>query len=191
LQRKANFHMSVTRDLFGSEISSNGAEAFSAGLKGRYNEANLKGDDHQLQDAVYSVTQVEGGRLVDNPIPALRAINCRLLDDYIADCQGGIDRWNKTIEKAGINFRLSQPHKGFNRRIGEFKGHRISPDGRLISEAEWQAGVGEWLPNEADMAFIDSLMKPHHATGDYASWIAPPRLGINNQPKDYEYVKIA
>jgi benzoyl-CoA 2,3-dioxygenase component B len=42
LQRKANFHMSVTRDLFGSEISSNGAEAFSSGLKGRFNEAKLK-----------------------------------------------------------------------------------------------------------------------------------------------------
>jgi benzoyl-CoA 2,3-dioxygenase component B len=39
LQKKANFHMSVTRDLFGSEISSNGAEAFSSGLKGRFNEA--------------------------------------------------------------------------------------------------------------------------------------------------------
>ena len=46
LQRKANFHMSVTRDLFGSEISSNAADAFSSGFKGRFNEANLKGDDH-------------------------------------------------------------------------------------------------------------------------------------------------
>ena len=48
LQRKANFHISVTRDLFGSEISSNAAEAFSSGIKGRFNEANLKGDDHVL-----------------------------------------------------------------------------------------------------------------------------------------------
>jgi benzoyl-CoA 2,3-dioxygenase component B len=104
LQRKANFHMSVTRDLFGSEISSNAAEAFSTGLKGRFNEAQLK-DDHQLQDALYTVTRVVDGKLVDEAVPALRAINCRLLDDYIADCQGGIDRWNKVIEKAGIDFR--------------------------------------------------------------------------------------
>ena len=55
LQRKANFHMSVTRDLFGSEISSNAAEAFSAGLKGRFNEANLRDDDHVLTDATYPV----------------------------------------------------------------------------------------------------------------------------------------
>ena len=190
LQRKANFHMSVTRDLFGSEISSNGAEAFSAGLKGRFNEANLKGDDHQLQDALYTVTQVVDGKFVDSQVPALRAINCRLLDDYIADCQGGIDRWNKTIEKAGINFRMVQPHKGFNRRIGEFKGQRISPAGQLLSEADWQAGVAGWLPNADDMSFIGSLMQPCHEAGRYASWIAPPRVGINNQPGDFEYVKI-
>ncbi|HMN81461.1 MAG TPA: benzoyl-CoA 2,3-epoxidase subunit BoxB, partial [Burkholderiaceae bacterium] len=190
LQRKANFHMSVTRDLFGSEISSNAAEAFATGLKGRFNEAKLT-DDHQLQDATYTVTRVIDGKLVDEAVPALRAINCRLLDDYIADCQGGIDRWNKVIQKAGIDFRLTQPHKGFNRRIGEFAGQRISPDGRLLTEAEWQAGHGAWLPNDADMRFIDSLMKPCTAPGQYASWIAPPARGINNQPGDFEYVKIA
>jgi len=189
LQRKANFHMSVTRDLFGSEISSNAADAFSAGLKGRFNEANLK-DDHELQNDTYAVERVVDGKLVKEDVPALRAINSRLLDDYIADCQGGIDRWNKVIEKAGIDFRITQPHKGFNRRIGEFAGHRISPDGRLLTEAEWAAGQGEWLPNDADMAFINSLMQPCHKPGEYASWIAPPRMGINQQPVDYEYVKI-
>jgi benzoyl-CoA 2,3-epoxidase subunit B len=180
----------VTRDLFGSEISSNAASAFSAGLKGRFNEANLKGDDHELQDAFYAVTRVIDGRFVDEQVPALRAINCRLLDDYIADCQGGIDRWNKVIEKAGINFKITQPHKGFHRKIGEFAGHFISPAGQLLSEADWQAQSGQWLPNDADMAFIDSLMKASHGKGQYASWIAPPRVGINNQPGDFEYVKI-
>ena len=189
IQRKANFHMSVTRDLFGSEISSNGAEAFSSGLKGRFNEANLK-DDHELQNDTYSVTRVIDGQLVDEAVPALRAINCRLLDDYMADCQGGIDRWNKVIEKAGINFKLTQPHKGFNRKIGEFAGHRISPAGELLTQAQWDAQSGHWLPNDSDMQFINSLMQPQHGAGQYASWIAPPRMGINQQPVDYEYVKI-
>ncbi|MBL8302821.1 MAG: benzoyl-CoA 2,3-epoxidase subunit BoxB, partial [Ideonella sp.] len=103
----------------------------------------------------------------------------------------GIDRWNKVIEKAGIDFRFTQPHKGFHRRIGEFAGHHVSPDGRLLSAAEWQAGQGAWLPDEADMRFIQSLMKPCTEPGRYASWIAPPARGINNQPGDYEYVKIA
>jgi benzoyl-CoA 2,3-dioxygenase component B len=189
LQRKANFHMSVTRDLFGSEISSNAADAFSSGLKGRFNETQIK-DDHQLQDATYGVTRVVDGRFVVEDVPALRAINCRLLDDYIADCQGGIDRWNKTIEKAGIQFKITQPHKGFNRRIGEFAGHRINPAGELISEQAWAEGNGAWLPNEADMQFIGSLMKPCTGRGQYASWIAPPRVGINSQAGDFEYVKI-
>ena len=83
-----------------------------------------------------------------------------MLDDYIKDCQGGVDRWNKVIEKAGIAFRFAQPHKGFNRRIGEFGGKRISPAGDVLSEDEWQAQSGAWLPNDADMTFIDSLMLP-------------------------------
>lgn len=189
LQRKANFHMSVSRDLFGSEISSNGAEAFSAGLKGRFNEAKLD-DDHQLQDATYRVQRVVGGELVWEDVPALRAINSRLLDDYIADCQGGIDRWNKTIERAGIDFRFVQPHKGFNRRIGEFAGHAISPQGEVMGAEAWEASRHDWLPNEADLQFISSLMQPCRQAGQYASWIAPPRMGINQQPVDYEYVKI-
>jgi benzoyl-CoA 2,3-dioxygenase component B len=189
LQRKANFHMSVTRDLFGSEISSNGAEAFSSGLKGRFNEAKLT-DDHELQNETYKVTRVIDGKLVDEDTPALRSINCRLLDDYMNDCQGGIDRWNTIIRKAGIAFEFKQPYKGFNRKIGEFAGTRISPDGKILTEAEWQASYPLWLPNDADMAFINSLMKPCHEPGQYASWIAPPRVGINNQPAEFEYVKI-
>ena len=189
LQRKANFHMSVTRDLFGSEISSNAADAFSSGLKGRFNETNLK-DDHVLTDATYEVMRVVEGTIAAEQVPALRAINARLLDDYIVDCQGGVDRWNKVIEKSGVAFKFVQPHKGFNRKIGEFAGARVSPAGEVLTEDEWQARSGDWLPNDDDMQFIGSLMKPCHERGKYASWIAPPRVGIDNQPGDFEYVKI-
>jgi benzoyl-CoA 2,3-dioxygenase component B len=191
LQRKANFHISVTRDLFGSEISSNAADAFSSGVKGRWSEANLKGDDHVLQDATYPVTRVIDGNLVIEQVPALRALNSRLLDDFIVECQGGVDRWNKVVEKAGIAFRFVQPHKGFNRKIGEFAGFRISLAGEVLTEDQWKAKSGDWLPNDEDMQFINSLMKPCHEPGKYASWIAPPRVGVNNQPGDFEYVKIA
>lgn len=189
LRRKANFHMSVTRDLFGSEVSSNAADAYSSGLKARYNETKLD-DDHMLKDETYGVLQVVDGEIVEIQEPALRAINSRLLDDYIKDCQGGIDRWNKVIRKAGIDFEISQPHKGFNRKIGAFGGHHISPDGDVMSKEQWQAGTGDWLPNEDDMDYIVSLMKPCHEQGEYASWIAPPRVGIDQKPTDYEYVKI-
>src|SRR3712207_3872479 len=38
LQRKMNLHFSLTLDLFGSEVSTNAANAYNAGLKGRYRE---------------------------------------------------------------------------------------------------------------------------------------------------------
>ena len=56
---------------------------------------------------------------------------------------------------------------------------------------QWQAQSGAWLPNDADMKFIDLLMEPCREPGQYASWIAPPRVGINNQTGDFEYVKIS
>ncbi|MXO73012.1 benzoyl-CoA 2,3-epoxidase subunit BoxB [Alteraurantiacibacter buctensis] len=191
IQRKANFHMSVTRDLFGSEVSGNAAAAFSAGLKGRFGEARLDGDDHVLEGETYPVTRIVEGKLVSEDMPALRAINSRLLDDYIADCQPGIERWNRAIAKAGIDFCVTQPHKGFNRRIGEFAGACITPSGDIVDEQTWNANRDSFLPTEDDLQFINSLMKPCHAPGSYASWIAPPRTGINSQPLDYEYVRIA
>lgn len=191
IQRKANFHMSVTRDLFGGELSGNAATAFSAGLKGRFGEARIYVDDHVLEGETYPVNRVVDGSIVQEDFPALRAINSRLLDDYIADCQPGIERWNRAIAKAGIDFRLSQPHKGFNRNIGEFADTFITPAGDLVGADAWNAGRDEFLPTAADLQFINSLMQPCHETGAYASWIASPRTGINNQPLDYEYVRIA
>ena len=83
------------------------------------------------------MTRVVDGKLVVEDAPALRALNARLLDDFVVDCQGGIDRWNKSIEKAGVDFKFAQPHKGFNRRIGEFAGKRISPAGEVLTEEQW------------------------------------------------------
>ncbi|MDE2417303.1 MAG: hypothetical protein KGN32_05805 [Burkholderiales bacterium] len=36
-----------------------------------------------------------------------------------------------------INLKVTQPYKGFHRKIGELAGHRISPAGTILSEAEW------------------------------------------------------
>ena len=189
LQKKVNFHASVTRDLFGAEVSTNAANAFNAGLKGRFNETKIE-DDHQLTDDTYTVTRVVDGKFVDEAVPALSAINARLLDDYIKDCQGGINRWNKIIQKANIDFEITQPHKAFNRKIGEFADVCVTIDGDIVSEQEWNAKKNEWLCSDADGDYIQSLMKPCTEIGKYAGWIAEPRIGINNQPGDFEYVKI-
>ena len=62
IQKKANLHFSLTLDLFGNEISTNAANAYHAGLKGRYREDKLD-DDHRLLDGTYPVLRcVDGAR---------------------------------------------------------------------------------------------------------------------------------
>ena len=134
-------------------------------------------------------------RIVDGQIqridaPALTAVNMRLRDDYIKDASGGVKRWNKIIEKAGFDFQLTLPHEAFHRQIGVFAPIQTTPEGDLIDEATWNARKDEWLPTKEDGAFIQSLMKPCYEPGKYASWIAPPKVGIDNKPGDFEYVKL-
>jgi benzoyl-CoA 2,3-dioxygenase component B len=112
-----------------------------------------------------------------------------LRDDYIKDSVAGVGRWNKVLEKAGIEFRLTVPHKAFNRQIGTFASTGVSPDGRVISETEWAANEAKWLPTPEDRAFVASLMGRVVEPGKFANWIAPPAMGINRQPVDFEYVR--
>jgi benzoyl-CoA 2,3-dioxygenase component B len=49
----------------------------------------------------------------------------------------------------------------------------------------------DFLPSDADGDFIAGLMQPTVEPGKFASWIAPPKVGIDNKSGDFEYVKIA
>jgi benzoyl-CoA 2,3-dioxygenase component B len=188
LQRFVNFHYSVTLDLFGSEISSNAASYFTGGLKGRYSEGNVN-DDHALTSDSYTVQEIERGRIVSREAPALTALNARLRDDYAREIQSGLDRWNRIPEKFGIPFRMTLPHEGFHRKIGSFADHHISPEGQVLSSAEWERQAIAWLPSDDDHAFIHSLMGRVLEPGKFANWIAPPARGINNLPLEFEYVR--
>ena len=183
-----NFHFIVTIDLFGADQSSNAATFYSSGLKGRYEEGK-RTDDHVLKGQTYKVLEVTGGQLREKEVPMLNALNEVLRDDYITDSKGGVERWNRVIEKAGIPFRLSVPHKAFHRNIGALAGTKVSPDGRVISDAEWNAQVDQWLPTGEDRAYVASLMGRVVEPGKFANWIAPPVMGINRQPVDFEYVR--
>jgi benzoyl-CoA 2,3-dioxygenase component B len=188
LQRYLNFHYSVTIDLFGADQSSNAATFYSAGLKGRYEEGK-RTDDHRLNADTYKILNVRDGMLVEEEVPMLNALNEVLRDDYIRDSAAGVSRWNKVIEKAGIPVRLTVPHKAFNRQIGTFAGLNVSPDGHVLDEAQWHANVRQWLPSADDRAFVASLMGRVAEPGKFANWIAPPAMGINRQPVDFEYVR--
>jgi benzoyl-CoA 2,3-dioxygenase component B len=189
LQRYVNFHFSVTIDLYGSDVSSNAANYYTSGLKGRFEETKI-GDDHLLIDAEYPVSEVIGDKIVTKNVSALTALNERLRDDYIKEVESGLGRWNRIIEKAGIPFRLRLPHKGFHRAIGNFAGHHISPDGVVLSPEQWNAHIAEWMPSKEDYAYVQSLMSGRVVElGKFANWIAPPPRGVNNQPLNFEYVR--
>ncbi len=188
IQRFLNFHFSVSLDLFGQERSTNAATYFTTGLKGRYHETRID-DDHCLTEATWPVHSLREGRMVCEEGPALLSLNERLRDDYIVDSQRGVNRWNRVLEQHGIDFRLELPHRAFHRLIGGFAGVYVAPDGQLLTETEWRQRVGEWLPTEADHAFVATLMQPVTEPGVMANWISPPSRGINGQPIDFEYVK--
>jgi benzoyl-CoA 2,3-epoxidase subunit B len=142
-----------------------------------------------LKNATYPILEVVEGKLVETQVPALVSLNERLRDEFIKDSIRGVSRWNKVLERNGIEFRLQVPHRAFNRRIGSFAGARVSPEGRIISDAEWAAHVDQWLPTAADRAFVTSLMGRVVAPGKFANWIAPPALGIKGRPIDFAYVR--
>ncbi len=189
MQKYLNFHFSVSLDLFGQEASTNAANYYTQGVKGRFLETRID-DDHKLTDAGYEIETTEDGRIVRKTVPALAALNERLRQDYIEDCARGVLRWNKQIEKAGIAFEFKLPHRAFDRQIGAFAGMRVSPDGKVLSDADWNAHKGRWLPTDEDRAYVTSLMGPAVIEpGKFANWIAPPARGINGQPADFEYVR--
>ena len=188
LQKYLNLHFSGSIDLFGQELSTNAANYFSAGLKGRFQESRID-DDHTLTNAPYTVPALQGGSAVTIDAPALSAVNERLRDDYTADCQRGVDKWNRIIRKAGVDFELRLPHRAFNRRIGLFAGVRASPYGDIIGEARWNEMRAGWLPSADDQAYVEQLMAPVTEPGRMANWIAAPAKGINGQPADCEYVR--
>ena len=189
LQKKANLHFALTLDLFGNEISTNAANAFNAGVKGRYQEDRLT-DDHRLLTATYPILRPRDGAIAREDVPALSALNMRLRDDYVVDTQAGVNRWNRVFAQTGIDFRITLPHVAFNRRIGEFAAIETDTDGGILTAADWMRRRDSMLPSADDNAFIASLMRQERRPGAYASWIAPPRQGIDNRPGDFEYVKI-
>ena len=189
LQKYINFHYTVSLDLFGGELSTNAANYFTSGLKGRFRETQID-DDHVLSEDVYGVIEPQGSAFADVDAPALTSLNERLRDAYVADCQRGMDRWNKVLERHGVDFTFTLPHRAFHRAIGRFSGQQVSPDGQVVSDSEWTARVDEWLPTDEDRTYVTSLMEPVTSPGRMANWIAAPARGINGQSIEFKYVQL-
>lgn len=194
IQKHINHWFSSSMDLFGGEDSSNAATYFSAALKGRFNENNRSRHPNPTAlDEDYSYTVVnEKGFIETVNIPMRRAINAILLEDYVNDCQRALDKWNKTLEKEGVEYRFYLPTTKFHRNVGVYAEQNYTPDGKeVLSEADYKRRCEEvWFPTKEDKKYIDSLMVQVTEPGKFANWIAPPTRGINSQPLNFEYVKI-
>jgi benzoyl-CoA 2,3-dioxygenase component B len=190
MQKYVNFWYSSSLDLFGGEISSNAADYFASGLKGRAHEEK-KFEDHVALEGCYAMELDENGRLVTRQVPLRNAMNEVLRDAYVDDNQRGVDRWNGFIAEAGIDFRITLPSRRFNRTMGVHAGKHYDVEGRPITKDEFERRRGEWLPDERDRDYIMSLMQPVLEPGKMAHWIAPPARGINGKPIEFEYIRRA
>jgi benzoyl-CoA 2,3-epoxidase subunit B len=188
IQKYLNLWFALSLDLFGGEVSSNAASYFAAGLKGRAKEPSYP--DHVALSGSYRMPVVKDGAVAEDEVPLRNAMNEVLRDEYIEDCQRGVDRWNKRLEEAGLSQRLRLPAKQFYRHIGIYADMPFDVDGRLLSKDEWDRHRDDWLPGEADRNFILSLMKPVYEPGRIANWIASPARGIKGLPFEYEYVRL-
>jgi benzoyl-CoA 2,3-dioxygenase component B len=189
IQKWLNYWFSYSIDLFGSEISSNAADFFGAGIKGRYREAK-EYEEHTAMGQVLPMKVVRDGRVVTEEIPLRNAMNEVLRSEYIKDCERVVRRWNKALAKLGSSETVSLPDSKFHRRQGIYTGSYFSPSGELIDEATWNARVHEWLPTAEDRAYVQSLMVPVHEPGKMANWIKAPSRGINRQDVEFEYVRV-
>ncbi|MBM4016379.1 MAG: benzoyl-CoA 2,3-epoxidase subunit BoxB [Planctomycetes bacterium] len=188
LQRIINFWYTYSLDLFGGEISSNSADFFAASLKGRYQEERR--EEHSALGQMKVVPVVEGGRLSNKEVPLRNALNEVLRDDYVEDCERALRRWNHELEKLGVEERLTLPSRRFHRHQGEYSRHSFDPQGNLITAEELAAKRDQWLPSEADMAFLRSIMVPVHQVGKIASWTSAPARGVDGKPFEFEYVRL-
>src|SRR6266850_787244 len=184
LQKYLNFWCSSSLDLFGSEISSNSAANFANGLKGRPDESQY--EDHVLRSSTFKMQTPSG----PEDVPMLNALNEVMRESYIKDCEIGLKRWNRTIERAGHALRLTLPSSRFRRSIGAWAGQTVTPEGKAVAKEEYEKNLSQWIPSDADRAFVHSLMQRVVEPGKMAGWIAPPERGVNNLPVEYEYVKL-
>ena len=190
MKKKLNLHYTLSLDLFGSEVSTNAANAFNAGIKGRFQETKID-DDHRAGE--FDLSGAEAGRRRDqarrragahgDQHAAARRLHRRLPararpleQDHRAHRRG--------LQARAAERRLPPPH----RRV---QGHPCHAGRSVDRRRHLEPREGQWLPSKDDGEFIKSLMKPVTEPGQFASWIAPPRVGIDNKPGDFEYVKIA
>ena len=117
IQKWINYWFCYSIDLFGSEISSNAAEFFAAGLKGRWGEAKDY-EEHSALHQSYRLPVVKEGAMTEQDVPLRNAMNEVLRQSYIKDAERVVKRWNQALEEEGTSSRVVLPSSRFFRRQG-------------------------------------------------------------------------
>jgi len=189
IQRYLNYWAPPVIDLFGSETSQWSEDLFDAGLKGRVYEAEHYAEHVRLEETI-DIERAANGGLEGERVPLRKAINEVARNTYLREIDGVVDRWNRMLAKMEIKFAFARPSKRFNRKIGAYKGFHFTPEGRRVTREEFETGMKEWVPSEAEKAHVRALMQPVYAPGKIAGWIAPPARGIDGKPVAYDYVRL-
>ncbi len=189
IQKWINYWYCYSLDLFGSEVSTNAADFFGAGIKGRWAESKDY-TEHTALNQHLRMSVVHEGALTEKDIPLRNAMNEVLRQAYMKDCERVVKRWNAALEDEGSSFRLALPSSRFFRRQGIYADLHFNPGGELISAETWNRNLSTWLPTDADREYVQSLMQLVTEPGKMANWIAAPRRGVNGQEVEYEYVRL-
>ena len=113
IQKYLNFHYSVSLDLFGGETSTNVANYYTAGLKGRWLRTAVRTTTSSPATSIMVDALTEDGEIGQTEVSALIGLNTDLRREYIADCQSGVKRWNRILDSGGPR----QPAAAAARRI--------------------------------------------------------------------------
>jgi len=91
LQRYVNFWFSSSLDRFGNDISTNAANYFANGIKGRPDEGWF--EDHDCANALYGVERpaADGKGLEVEDVPLRNAMNAVTRSAYIKDCEEALE----------------------------------------------------------------------------------------------------
>ena len=118
----------------------------------------------------------------EQEVPVLNALNEVMRESYLKDCEIGLKRWNRTIERAGHEFRLSLPSARFRRAIGAWAGQPVDPLGKLLPEEEYSRRLHEWIPSQQDRDYVKSLMRRGGGARQKGTRGGPPPRGATNLP---------
>ena len=114
-----------------------------------------------------------------------------LRDWYVGDCEAGVARWNKILERHGMSDRLRLPDRKFNRGIGMFSSLHFDPNGAPLSNDEDGRGASTSGCPVRRIASTCSASWRRRSTSPASSPTTsrPPLRGVNRMPINFEYVR--